>query len=61
MGHIKEPEGIDFTIKSEPLTNDERAAISEFIRQYKDKSVDVKKGTAELIANKSIAVSETKR
>ncbi|MDQ3682436.1 MAG: hypothetical protein M3352_05095 [Bacteroidota bacterium] len=37
MGHIKEPKGVDFIIKSEPLTNEERAAISEFIRQYKAK------------------------
>ena len=37
MGHIKEPEGVDFIIKSKPLTNEERAAISEFIRQYKAK------------------------
>jgi hypothetical protein len=37
MGHIKEPKGIDFIIKSKPLTNDEKAAISEFIRQYKAK------------------------
>lgn len=37
MGHIKEPKGIDFIIKSKPLTNEERTAISEFIRQYKAK------------------------
>lgn len=35
MSYIKEPKGVDFIIKSEPLTNDERIAISEFIRQYK--------------------------
>ena len=34
MAHIKEPEGIDL-IKSEPLTNEERVAISEYIRNYK--------------------------
>jgi hypothetical protein len=37
MGYIKEPEGVDFVIKSKPLTDKERAAISEFIRQYKEK------------------------
>jgi len=37
MGHIKEPKGVDFIIKSKPLTNEERIAISEFIRQYKAK------------------------
>ena len=33
MGHIKEPKGVDFVIKSEPLTDEERKAISEFIRK----------------------------
>jgi hypothetical protein len=35
MGHLKEPEGVDFIIQSEPLTATERVAISEFIRNYK--------------------------
>jgi hypothetical protein len=35
MGHIKEPNGVDFIIKSEPLTDKEQAAISEFIKNYK--------------------------
>ncbi len=43
MGHIKEPMGVDFIIKSEPLTDEERAAISEFIRQYKAKHFAKKK------------------
>lgn len=42
MGHIKEPKGVDFIIKSEPLTDNERTAISEFIRQYKSKHVGKK-------------------
>ena len=37
MGHIKEPPGIDFIIQSKPLTDEERTAISEFIRNYKTK------------------------
>ena len=37
MGHIKEPKGVDFVIKSKPLSNKEREEISEFIRQYKTK------------------------
>ena len=37
MGHIKEPKGVDFIIKSKPLTNEERTGISKFIRQYKAK------------------------
>jgi hypothetical protein len=37
MGHIKEPKGVDFIIKSEPLTAKEQSAISEFIKNYKIK------------------------
>ena len=37
MGHINEQKGVDFIIKSKPLTNEERTAISEFILQYKAK------------------------
>lgn len=37
MGHIKEPKGVDFIINSKPLTDGERAAISEYIRNYKAK------------------------
>ena len=38
MGHIKEPKGIDFVIASDPLTDKARLEISEFIRNYKNKS-----------------------
>jgi len=37
MGHIKEPEGIDFLIKSRALTAEEEKAISEFIQADKAK------------------------
>ena len=37
MGHIKEPDGVDFVINSRPLTRDEEIAISEYIRAYKAK------------------------
>jgi hypothetical protein len=37
MGHIKEPEGVDFVINSRPLTNEEEIAISNYIRAYKAK------------------------
>ena len=35
MGHLKEPEGVDFIIESKPLTNKEREDISELIRTLK--------------------------
>ncbi len=38
MGHIKEPEGVDFVINSRPLTKEEETAISEYIRAYKAKN-----------------------
>ena len=37
MGYIKEPEGVDFIIKSEPLTDEDRNQISQFIQEYKRK------------------------
>ncbi len=40
MAHIKEPDGVDFIIRSEPLTKEERAAISEYIRNYKAAHAD---------------------
>lgn len=39
MGHIKEPKGVDFIIKSEPLTDEERKAISEFILKDRAKQL----------------------
>ena len=37
MGHIKEPDGVDFIIKGKPLTEKEKRAISEFIKADKEK------------------------
>lgn len=37
MGHIKEPKGVDFLIKSPPLTDQERKEISDFIKRRKSK------------------------
>lgn len=42
MGYIKEPEGVDFIIKSEPLTDKERQEISKFIAEYKEKHTKTK-------------------
>nr|NQU90796.1 hypothetical protein [Bacteroidota bacterium] len=38
MAHIKEPEGIDFLIKSPPLSEQERKEISNLIKKLKSKS-----------------------
>lgn len=37
MGHIKEPEGIDFVINGKPLTEKQKKAISEFIQADKER------------------------
>ena len=37
MGHVKEPDGVDFVINSRPLTKEEEIAISSYIRDYKAK------------------------
>jgi hypothetical protein len=38
MAYIKEPKGVDFIIQSDPLTDEERVAISEFIKMEKEKA-----------------------
>jgi hypothetical protein len=40
MGFIKEPEGIDFVIKSNPLTAKQQQGLSEFISKRK---IEIKK------------------
>ena len=42
MGHIKEPKGVDFIIESDPLTDEARQEISEFIRNYKNSKTNKK-------------------
>lgn len=42
MGFIKEPEGVDFVIKSNPLTPKQEKELSEFIAKRK---LEIKKNT----------------
>jgi hypothetical protein len=35
MGHIKEPQGVDFFVDSRPLTQEEKQQISDAIAYYK--------------------------
>ena len=37
MGHLKEPEGVDFVINGKPLTEKQKKAISEFIKADKER------------------------
>ena len=46
MGYIKEPEGVDFIIKSEPLTEKDREQISRFIQEYKQRNRTDKEKTS---------------
>jgi len=53
MGHIKEPTGIDFVIKSEPLTKEQEAAISKYIREYKTNHIKAKPVTRKKLLSKT--------
>jgi len=35
MGHVKEPQGVDFFVDSRPLTEEEKQQISNAIAYYK--------------------------
>lgn len=52
MGLIKEPDGVDFTIQSPPLTDKERKEISEFIRTRKLENKEKLKQTISKKASK---------
>ena len=43
MGLIKEPEGVDFIIKSEPLTREQEAELSKFIAKRKQEIAEIEK------------------
>lgn len=57
MGHIKEPEGVDFIINGRPLTEKEKKAISDFIKADKEKLAKQKARRTRVVspAKKSIA------
>lgn len=50
MGLIREPEGVDFVIKSRPLTKKEEELLSKFIREQKAKRL--KRLTAKKVSSK---------
>jgi hypothetical protein len=43
MALIKEPIDVDFFVESQPLTNEEKRLISDFIAQYKKEKKVVEK------------------
>ena len=57
MGHIKEPDGIDFIIKGKPLTEKEKKAISEFIKADKEKIAKQKQRKAKNAKRRKLATA----
>ena len=58
MGLIREPEGVDLIIQSQPLTKEEEEALSKFIREYKEKhrskSIHKKRLTRRTLTHKRV-------
>ncbi len=52
MGHIKEPDGVDFVVDPTPLTAEDRKQISDIIAYYKatGKKMVLKKKSKKKIA-----------
>ena len=50
---MKEPKGVDFVIKSEPLTDADRKMISEHILAYKQKKNKVSTAKRKIISTKN--------
>ena len=48
MGHIKEPNGVDFFVDPTPLSNEDRQLISDLIAYYKrtGKKMPIAKATS---------------
>lgn len=57
MGHIKEPDGVDFIINGKPLTDKERKAISEFIKADKEKIASQKLRKAKSTNSKKLVTA----
>ena len=58
MGHIKEPDGIDFFVDSKPLSDQDRKKISEAIAYFKRTG---KKTQPEIILRKTVLIAKTSK
>lgn len=56
MGHIKEPEGVDFVINGKPLTEKQQQAISEFIQADKERLKKQKARKSRTTVKKKVTV-----
>jgi len=61
MGLIREPEGVDFSIQSKPMTKDEEKALSAYIREYKEKHKNGSKGKKVKVRRPTAKVKERTR
>ncbi len=67
MGLIREPKGVDFIIKSRPLTKKEEELLSSYIREEKakrNKKISARKSVSKRIASlrkKAVVKSISKR
>ncbi len=57
MGHIKEPQGIDFIINGKPLTEKEKKAISAFIKADKEKTAGQKFRKRRIVKGKKLVTA----
>lgn len=57
MGHIKEPDGVDFIINGKPLTEKEKKAISEFIKADKEKIARLKARKKRSLSRKKLTTT----
>ncbi|MEO6001201.1 MAG: hypothetical protein ABIN89_30395 [Chitinophagaceae bacterium] len=55
MGHIKEPDGVDFVINGKPLTEKQKKTISEFIQADKERIAKQKARKSRTSKGKRIA------
>ena len=58
MGHIKEPDGVDFIIKGKPLTDKEKKAISEYIKADKEKIAKQKLRKTKTTKSKKLVLTQ---
>lgn len=59
MGLVREPEGVDFVIKSRPLTKKEEELLSKFIQEQKAKRL--KRLARKKTSSKRTATRSTKK
>ncbi len=57
MGHIKEPDGVDFVINGKPLTEKQKKAITELIQADKERITKQKARKSRTSLSKSLLLN----